>query len=103
MSIKTWFFETRPSFLLLTPLNFFVGLAVAYVEGSYDTSRALLGLIGIMLAHIAMNVINDYFDYSSGLDLSTTRTPFSGGSGVLPMGVLKPRSVYLFAVFCLML
>ena len=103
MSIKTWFFETRPSFLLLTPLNFFVGLAVAYVEGSYDTYRALLGLIGIMLAHIAMNVINDYFDYSSGLDLSTTRTPFSGGSGVLPTGALKPRSVYIFAITCLIL
>lgn len=103
MSIKTWFFETRPSFLLLTPLNFSVGFAAAYVEGSFDAFRALLGLVGVVLAHIAMNVINDYFDYSSGLDMRTTRTPFSGGSGVLPSGALRPRSVYLFAMACLIL
>jgi 1,4-dihydroxy-2-naphthoate octaprenyltransferase len=27
---------------------------------------------------------NDYFDYKSGVDFKTMKTPFSGGSGVLP-------------------
>ena len=102
MSLKTWFLETRPSFLLLTPLNFSVGLAAAFVDGSFDLFRALLGLLGVLLAHIAMNVINDYFDHSSGLDMNTIKTPFSGGSGILQSGELNPRSVYLFAVGCLL-
>lgn len=103
MSLKTWFLETRPSFLLLTPLNFSVGLAAAFVEGSFNLAHALLGLLGALLAHIAINVINDYFDHQSGLDMTTVKTPFSGGSGILQSGALKPRSVYHLAMACLLL
>ena len=103
MNLKIWFMETRPSFLLLTPLVFSVGLAGAYIEGSFNVFRALLGLAGVMLAHLSVNVINDYFDYKSDLDLKVRRTPFSGGSGILPAGLLDPRDVYLFAVGCLIL
>jgi 1,4-dihydroxy-2-naphthoate octaprenyltransferase len=38
-------------------------------------------------------VLNDYFDYRSGIDLAVKRTPFSGGSGILPAALLKPRQV----------
>ena len=103
MDLKIWFKETRPSFLLLTPLNYSVGLAAAYIEGSFNVFHSILGLVGVLLAHISINVINDYFDYESGLDLKTTRTPFSGGSGILPAGDLNPRSVYHFALACLIL
>ncbi len=98
MDMKTWFQETRPSFLLLTPITFSVGLASAYVEGSFNAPRALLGLVGVLLAHISINVINDYFDYKSGLDLKTKPTPFSGGSGMLPSGRLEAKDVYRFAM-----
>jgi len=103
MKLKIWFMETRPSFLLLTPLVFSIGLAEAYIKGSFNAFRALLGLAGVMLAHLSVNVINDYFDYKSGLDMKVRRTPFSGGSGILPEGLLKARDVYLFAVGCLIL
>jgi 1,4-dihydroxy-2-naphthoate octaprenyltransferase len=56
-----------------------------------------------MLAHLSVNVVNDYFDYKSGLDLKVKRTPFSGGSGILPAGLLEAKDVYLFAVVCLVL
>lgn len=36
------------------------------------------------MAHISVNTLNEYFDFKSGLDFSTTRTQFSGGSGALP-------------------
>jgi 1,4-dihydroxy-2-naphthoate octaprenyltransferase len=98
LSLKTWFKETRPSFLLLTPISFSVGLASAYIEGSFHAARAFLGLLGVMLAHISINVINDYFDYVSGLDLKTRPTPFSGGSGMIPSGALKAKDVYRFAL-----
>ncbi len=101
-SLKTWFVETRPHFLLLTPVCVFVGMAVAVYE--FDSLNALhlaLALLGALLAHISVNVLNDYFDYRSGIDLKTRRTPFSGGSGILPAGLLSPRKVYLFGVACL--
>jgi 1,4-dihydroxy-2-naphthoate octaprenyltransferase len=50
------------------------------------------------LAHISVNVLNDYFDYRSRLDFHTQRTPFSGGSGILTAGLLEPTKVYILGV-----
>ncbi len=36
------------------------------------------------MAHIGVNTFNEYFDFKSGLDFKTKKTPFSGGSGSLP-------------------
>jgi 1,4-dihydroxy-2-naphthoate octaprenyltransferase len=44
----------------------------------------ILALIGAICAHISVNAFNEYFDFRSGLDSRTERTPFSGGSGTLP-------------------
>lgn len=103
MDLKIWFKETRPHFLLITPLIYSIGLVQAYVERFFDASSAVIGLVGALLAHISVNVINDYFDFKSGLDLKTRRTPFSGGSGILPAGLLNPKDVYVFSLSCLML
>jgi 1,4-dihydroxy-2-naphthoate octaprenyltransferase len=101
-SLKTWFVETRPHFLLLTPVCVFVGVAVTIYElDSLNALHLALALLGALLAHISVNVLNDYFDYRSGIDLKTRRTPFSGGSGILPAGLLSPRKVYLFGIACL--
>ena len=101
-NLKTWFAETRPHFLLLTPVCVFVGVAVAVYEvDSLNALHLALALLGALLAHISVNVLNDYFDYRSGIDLKARRTPFSGGSGILPAGLLSPRKVYLFGIACL--
>jgi len=41
-------------------------------------------LVGGIGTHVSVNAFNEYFDFRSGLDLRTRRTPFSGGSGTLP-------------------
>jgi 1,4-dihydroxy-2-naphthoate octaprenyltransferase len=41
-------------------------------------------LIGAVASHASVNAFNEYFDFKSGLDATTVRTPFSGGSGTLP-------------------
>jgi 1,4-dihydroxy-2-naphthoate octaprenyltransferase len=98
-SLKTWFMETRPQFLILTPICVLVGVAAAAYDGfKLEPLHVILTLLGALLAHISVNVLNDYFDYRSGIDLATKRTPFSGGSGVLPAGLLKPQQVYLLGL-----
>ena len=98
-SLKTWFMETRPQFLILTPMCVLVGVAAAAYDGfKLQPLHVILTLLGALLAHISVNVLNDYFDYRSGIDLATKRTPFSGGSGVLPAGLLKPQQVYLLGL-----
>jgi 1,4-dihydroxy-2-naphthoate octaprenyltransferase len=102
-SVRAWFLETRPSFLLLVPVCVLLGIATAV----YDTRElnALhfgLAFLGALLAHISVNVLNDYSDYQTGIDLNTRKTPFSGGSGILPAGLLSPRKVFIFGVACLL-
>jgi 1,4-dihydroxy-2-naphthoate octaprenyltransferase len=53
-------------------------------QGSIDISLLTLILIGALCAHIGVNTLNEYYDFKSGLDLQTIKTPFSGGSGALP-------------------
>ena len=101
MKLKIWFLETRPKFLLLSVVLVLVGTAVCRYEGSFNGLKFFLSLIGLLLAHTSVNVLNDYFDYQSGIDIETTPTAFSGGSGILTQGHLKPKSVYLFGMGCL--
>lgn len=104
-TLRTWFLETRPAFLLLVPACILVGIATAIYEStplSFHVSHFLLAFLGALLAHISVNVLNDYFDYRSGVDLKTMRTPFSGGSGILPAGLLEPQKVFLFGILCLL-
>jgi 1,4-dihydroxy-2-naphthoate octaprenyltransferase len=101
MRLKTWFLETRPQFLLLSVVLVLLGTAVSWNEGHFDRLKFLLTALGLLLAHASVNVLNDYFDYESGIDLHTTRTPFSGGSGILVRGLLEPKSVYRFGLTCL--
>jgi len=82
----------RPNFLLLTPACVVLGLAVAHWRGfAMDWGQFLLVLAGAVAAHIAVNALNEYADFRSGLDLETTRTPFSGGTGTLPANPDKAR------------
>jgi 1,4-dihydroxy-2-naphthoate octaprenyltransferase len=75
----------RPNFMVLTPICVLLGVAVAALDaGRIDAGDALIALLGAALAHAAVNLLNEYEDFKSGLDAMTVRTPFSGGSGTLP-------------------
>ncbi|MBN1621462.1 MAG: prenyltransferase [Endomicrobiales bacterium] len=83
-----WFKETRPQFLTLSIVLTFFGTSIAWYYGSINLGYALLAGFGLVLTHGSVNAINDYFDYRSGIDLNVMRTPFSGGSGLVPEGKL---------------
>lgn len=84
-TIQSLWQTTRPPFLLLTPICVLLGMSLHLDVANWFTQTIpLLILIGALAAHISVNALNEYFDFSSGLDLQTTRTPFSGGSGALP-------------------
>jgi 1,4-dihydroxy-2-naphthoate octaprenyltransferase len=66
---------------------------MAWSQGSFNPLYALLTFAGALCLHASVNVLNDYFDFTSGIDLATTPTPFSGGSMMLPSKLLTPKSV----------
>lgn len=103
MRLRIWFLETRPRFLLLSVVLVFLGTSIAWYDGNFHLGFTLLALVGLLLAHISVNVLNDYFDYRSGIDLATQKTPFSGGSGILPAARLTPTQVLWLGVVSLLL
>jgi 1,4-dihydroxy-2-naphthoate octaprenyltransferase len=103
VKLKIWFLETRPQFLLLSVVLAFFGTCIAWYNGAFHLGHAILAFIGLLLCHISVNVLNDYYDYKSGIDLKTRRTPFSGGSGFLPTASLKPEHVFRFGLACFLL
>ena len=74
----------RVPFLMLPPACVAVGVGTAYWQTHViNGPQILLILFGAVASHICVNVFNEYFDFKSGLDAKTQRTPFSGGSGAL--------------------
>ncbi|TMP98087.1 MAG: PAS domain S-box protein, partial [Thaumarchaeota archaeon] len=88
-----WVRELRAPFLLLPAIFVPVGLLMAWSQGSFNPLYAVLTMAGAVSLHASVNVLNDYFDFTSGIDLATTPTPFSGGSTILPSNLLTPKGV----------
>lgn len=93
---------SRPNFLIMAPLCVGLGVALAWrLPEALPLLDTLLVFMGALLAHAAVNMLNEYEDFTSGLDLHTRRTPFSGGSGALPQLPSAARSVLLGALVTL--
>ena len=91
MKLKRWLLVIRAPFLPLSVVLAFLGTCIAWYDGTFHLGYALLAFFGLLLAHVSVDVLNEYFDYKSGIDLATKRTPFSGGSGALPAGLISPK------------
>ena len=103
MNYKIWLKEFRIPFLILPVLFVPIGIAVAIGDGYFNATYAVLTLIGVVSLHTSVNVLNDYFDYKSGIDTATTPTPFSGGSRVLPEKLLTSNNVLTAGILLLLL
>ncbi|MFG6159442.1 prenyltransferase [Halomonas sp. 1390] len=92
----------RPNFLVLAPLCAGLAVTSAWLDGRTPEGGAiLLVLLAALLAHAAVNLFNEHHDFESGLDATTRRTPFSGGSGALPAHPEASRAVQRAALACL--
>jgi 1,4-dihydroxy-2-naphthoate octaprenyltransferase len=98
--LAPWLGVARAPFLLLPVTLVAAGAAAAAYEGAFGWGRTLLALAGLLLLHAAVNALNEASDMAAGIDLRTTRTPFSGGSGTLPAGRLSVRATRVFAYTC---
>jgi 1,4-dihydroxy-2-naphthoate polyprenyltransferase len=99
-ALAPWLGVARAPFLLLPVTLVAAGAAAAAWEGAFGWTPTLLALVGLVLLHAAVNALNEASDMTSGIDLHTTRTPFSGGSGTLPAGLLSVGATRAFAYSC---
>ena len=70
----------RAPFLLLPPTLVASGGAAAAWDGSFSWLHTIMAVIGLVVLHMAVNILNEWSDMRTGIDLETERTPFSGGN-----------------------
>jgi 1,4-dihydroxy-2-naphthoate octaprenyltransferase len=89
----------RLPFLILAPACALLGAGTAiWTQGVSNPLHFVLAFVGAVAAHISVNALNEYFDFQSGLDFRTRRTPFSGGSGTLPANPRLARSALVIGL-----
>jgi len=102
--ISVWLRVIRVRFLLASVIAVLVGLALNWSQnGTIAYFDAILTFAGVLALHASVDLLNDYWDFKRGIDTKTTRTKMSGGTGVLPEGLLKPSTVYRAGVLFLVL
>jgi 1,4-dihydroxy-2-naphthoate octaprenyltransferase len=92
MNLKIWFLATRPWSFTMTAISVGVGGAVAALDGAFDVWLFLLTLVGAVCVHGATNLINDYFDYKSGVDRPGAPTTLYRPHPLV-QGLISPRAV----------
>jgi 1,4-dihydroxy-2-naphthoate octaprenyltransferase len=91
-TLKSFMGVARGPFLLLPVTLVASGAAAAAWSGAFSLLRTVVALVGLVVLHMAVNILNEWSDYRRGIDLETVRTPFSGGSGTLPDGLMRSRT-----------
>ena len=95
---------SRANFLTLTLVCILLSATASWQAGaSPGWPTLLLVTLLALCAHISVNAFNEYFDFKSGLDFLTERTPFSGGSGTLVANPAASGTALSIAVFSLLL
>jgi 1,4-dihydroxy-2-naphthoate octaprenyltransferase len=78
------------------------GLISLVVNQRFSMWFFFLVLIAIIINHVGLNMTDDYFDYKHSVDKLKPgeKNPYTGGSGTLSSGVIKPDSMFKGFVFC---
>ena len=90
--IKKYLLATRPMFLTASALPVLLGSAIGYhASGQLDAIAFVLALFSVMLAHAAINVLNDVYDELNGTDRFNEEriSPFTGGSRFIQDEILN--------------
>ena len=102
--LSSWLRAIRIRFLLASVIAVSTGLAISWWAGNSITIfDAVLTFLGVLALHASVDLLNDYWDFKRGIDSKTVKTKMSGGSGVLPEGLLEPKQVYRVGIIFLII
>jgi len=76
MSLKIWLIATRPWSLVMTFVSTCLAGIMAYSSGSFSLYIFILTMIGLIFAHMAANMTNDWYDVKHGVDANAPTSEY---------------------------
>lgn len=97
--ISKWLLATRACVFSMTLTSILIGALLAATDGYFNLFYLFLICIALILAHASNNLINDFFDYKSGLDTEDyPRVQYSPHQ--LASGLISEKELlYAFFIF----
>jgi 1,4-dihydroxy-2-naphthoate octaprenyltransferase len=100
--LSIWWQAFRFHFVPPSYLPAILGGVLAWaLTGRFHFGYFLATVIGVTVNHIALNMTDDYFDFIQAVDRAKDRgnNPYSGGSGTLTSGGLRPEQMRIAFLF----
>lgn len=98
MGLRHYLIEMFEPTILFGLFAALLGVLAANHYGRINVSYAALAVIAAVLANMCVNLVDDYIDYTSGLDKETTKTRFSGGSTIVVEKLVKAEYILYIAL-----
>ena len=95
VGMRVWFDATRPFAFPASVLGVLVGTAAAAPISQWRWGVLAVELAAIVLMHAIGNLLNDYYDYRSGVDARTEDDEGRPGRALVK-GILLPKDVLRF-------
>jgi 1,4-dihydroxy-2-naphthoate octaprenyltransferase len=92
-SLAVWWRALRFHYVPPSFLPAILGSVIAWATtGKFFLGYYLVVVFAVTLNHVALNMTDDYFDFKHSVDRARHRegNPYSGGSGLLTGGIMKP-------------
>lgn len=98
--LAIWIRALRVQFFTATLVPIVLGSVIAWHgTGGFNWGYFLLALLGGIFVDAGLNLANDYFDHTSGIDeMNSHHSPFSGGSRAIQDGLLSPAKILWAAI-----
>ena len=88
-NLLNWLQAIRPQFFVASIIPALIGIRLASRTVRIDPLLGVLSVIGAVVAHLATNLANDYYDYLSGVDEGGA----TSGSRVIQEGKIRPEDI----------
>jgi 1,4-dihydroxy-2-naphthoate octaprenyltransferase len=78
------------------------GMIAWATDGKFHPGYFLLVMFGLILNHLALNMTDDYYDFHHLVDIYAEGggNPYTGGSGLLSAGLIRPQEMRrVFTIF----
>jgi 1,4-dihydroxy-2-naphthoate polyprenyltransferase len=103
LKAKVWWGAFRFHFVPPSIFPAVLGSLVSWAAGEpFLPLFFVLVLAAVVVNHIGLNMTDDYFDYKHSVDKlkPNEKNPYTGGSGTLSSGAIRPRNMFIAFMAC---